>query len=469
MKAMTHSKRTMRAPWGMILFILASLTIYPRALPIIAADWPAWKDGLGKLLIMRSMTMETQEIARANASNWSTIANVADMLRGRALVLAAARNIAPDDENTMLASAEALADKVISLEAGGVIMQASPVLADKTQRGWGIETTYNLRGVIGVNTVDLWNTASCLAALTDWLPFAKRKSKAHYTKVLASATDVMDQWIQRYSTEHPTEGSYFYKIGTADPGIKNFLIFNTESLMAISLWNLAKAHREDGHADIADRYAREAVKHGRQMKRGVTERIRDDAGIHAERWSYMVENINDKPFFGKSEDIAHGGVTIDVIYRFFREDVRENGKPLFVKEDLAAIAQIMAENVFVYRDDATPAYTVWYRPDRSKPKQVYTEYRTSDPVNAEWQRETAWRYILIDDKKRVELGHGLRTGWGWVAAASADANVLAHVYRYYATYLNTDIISPEKVPAKDVTRKGAGLYISLATLWSVMP
>ncbi|MBL8993879.1 MAG: hypothetical protein JNM63_11100, partial [Spirochaetia bacterium] len=415
-------------------FVAGVAFTHAQKLPEIKADWKNWKKELGELLSARSASDEGSEIWKTSAENWSYATGAADVLRGRALFLKAEPPLPGETREAILSQCEKLAGKLMSLEASKPELQQSRSLSNKNQRGWGIERPYNLRGVIGVNTVDLWSTSCGLVALSEYLPFAKQRSPSHFKEVLELSSEVMDHWILHYSAESPLGGRYFFKIGTDDPRIKNFLIYNTESLMAIALLNLSKAHRVEGNAAKADRYLKEALDHARQLKVGVCDRIRAGGGVTASNWMYMTEGVVGTPVNSRPEDVSHGGLDPDVVFRFIKEEVRENGKPLFEPDDLRIFGKILAENVFVYDAKGLPAYSVWYK-DTKANKNVYTDFLTADPGDKSYTRSTSWHYGVTDDKKRVEIGHGLRTGWGWIYGASTDANILAHTYRYYAAYL----------------------------------
>lgn len=441
---------------------------HSQKLPEIKADWKNWKQGLGELLAARSAGVEESEIWKTSAENWSYASGVADVLRGRALFLKAEPPLPSETREAILTQCEKLAVKLMSLEASKPELQRSSSLSNKSQRGWGIEKPYNLRGVIGVNTVDLWSTSCGLIALSEYLPFAKKRSASHFKEVLELSSEVMDDWILHYSGESPLGGRYFFKIGTDDARIRNFLIYNTESLMAVALLNLSKAHRAEGNTAKADRYLKEALDHARQLKVGVCDRIRAGGGVTASNWMYMTEGVAGTPVNSRPEDVSHGGLDPDVVFRFIKEEVKENDKPLFTIDDLRIFGKILAENVFVYDAKGLPAYSIWYK-DVKANHNVYTDFLTSDPADRTYTRSTSWHYGVTDDKNRVEIGHGLRTGWGWIYGASTDLNILAHTYRYYAAYLGAETISPASVKPEDVTKDGKGLYISLVALYSVLP
>lgn len=432
------------------------------------AIWGERKKALGELLLARSIATEGPEVFQCGPSNWSSVANAADTLRGRVLFLSASPGLDASNQAAVLAQCKALAEKILSLEAATPAMQGSPVLAKKDQRGWGIETVYNLRGVEYKNTVDLWSTSDVLAALTDYLPWARR-DPGLYARVLRTCEEVMAWWIAHARVVHPTQGAFFLKVASDDEHIRNFIIFNTESLMAIALQNLARAKGADGDAKAAGAWFEEARKHAWQVKRGVCDRILTNGVLNPKGWSYMVESNQTIPTFSRSEDVQHGGVTCEVVWRFQREGVPFEGKPMYRKEDVKAVADILDQHAFLLKSPGVPAYTVWVDPKHIKPgKPVFTDFVMEDPKITNWLKGTAWRYYVGETPQRAHLGHPLRTGWGWVYCASVDPTILEKVYRYYAAYLDTDLIGPKTLKPVDVTRGGKGLYISLAALYTVM-
>ncbi len=433
------------------------------------ADWPAWKKGLGELLAERSRSRELPEVMEMSPANWSYVSSVADTLRGRCLFIKADPPLDSKVGKEILLRCGELARKILELEASGPQLQASTSLSNKNQRGWGIEKPYNLRGVIGVNTVDLWTTSSCLVALTEFLPLVRLSDPALFQEVLKVTKEVLDYWITHYSAESPLGGRYFFKIGTDHPDIRQFLIFNTESLMAIALLEISKIARLENDNANAEKYFQGAIAHGRQVKKGIVDPLRAGGGVNVSNWMYMTTGVPGVDVKSRPEDVGHGGLDPDVIHRFLVHGVREGGEPMFVKEDLAIFGKILSDHVFIRDAKGRPAYRIWHRPVSGISKQVYEEFLTEDPGSPDWIVSTSWKYAMTEKKPRAEIGKGLRTAWGWIYGASHDPKILEQVYRYYAAYLNTDRISLQTVKPEDVTKGGKGLYISLAALYSVLP
>lgn len=427
-------------------------------------DWPERKFQLGELLASRAVLSEADEIAKVKPANWANVDGLADLLRGRVLFLNARPILSKEANQTILRACDELVRAILDLEAGGPAMAASPVLADKTMRGWGIEKPYNLRGIIGVNTVDLWTTSECLAALTAYLPWAKKENPALFREIQRVCGGVLDQWATRFSAPDGLGGQFFLKIGMDDPRLKRYLIYNTESLMAVALWQFSKAL-----GPAVQKWKDLAILHGRNVKQGVCIPVCGGAQVIASNMRYMSDLESGRPVLDRVEDVAHGGLTLEVVDTFCKEMVLDGSTRMFTENERLAFRTIFRDHVVPRQSNGEPATKIWFLPPPKGAKVIVESWLTQAPADVNYISGTGWHFDVYREKPRIEIGHGLRTGRGWILMAEGDPDTLDLIYKFYSAYLEVPAIRPGPLGAEAVTRQGKSLFIALSTLYAVIP
>ncbi|MBL8993531.1 MAG: hypothetical protein JNM63_09340, partial [Spirochaetia bacterium] len=69
-----------------------------------------------------------------------------------------------------------------------------------------------------------------------------------------------------------------------------------------------------------------------------------------------------------------------------------------------------------------------------------------------------WNRNIGTKERAVDTGLGLRTSWGWIAAAKGDSDAMYHLYRYYSAYDQN--LKGEKI--------ADNFFLVLTTFWAAL-
>jgi hypothetical protein len=386
----------------------------------------------GELTPLRDQALRPEQ-AGAGLADWDHAIAVAISVRARAALLGSVL-LSAHDAALVAARAREATELVLADEAQSPRIAAGSRL--RGVRGWGTAKPIHIGAIEAIRVVDAYSTAMVLSSLTDWLEIGASRDAGYGRHLLASLAPIFDHWLAARSFVPTGGGLSFEKIAVADPAIRRYRVFNTDALFGRAFLVAATVADQQGDHARAARYHDAALAVARGLKAHVVDRVLDRSGhLHPEAWLYALEPAAPRqPRVERGEDANHASFVLDFLASAAaRRLAPPRGAPLFSQDDLDRLAQLLPIAVFVHGPDGEAALSLFVDPSdvsedaRAKKRSAAFSFA---PSGAQRRQVVSWWRQLAGEHRSLDLGHSIRTAWGWIEAAQRSPQLLETLGRF---------------------------------------